>query len=647
MVAFETQGALWEELPRHIPASRDENPRRAPGRPRSQPPPELSVVLANPETVLFLDVETTGLSHHYDEITLVGFMVGGVYAVHVKGDDPSALREALRSATAIVTFNGKVFDVPFLRRTFEELTIPACHLDLRYAARRAGLTGGQKAIEKRLLLDLRAGQDADGAAAVLIWHRYLRGELEALRELIEYNAADVRGMTGILDHIVETLEPTCDLLAARRSFLSLYRGSRGWASRGAELPAPSRVARKARRYDELFAGRAADAVVVGIDLTGSEAKPSGFAVLSDREASTAMIGSDDDLVAAVLAASPALVSIDSPLSLPAGRVTVGDDDPGRARYGIMRVCERTLKRRGINVYPCLLPSMQKLTARGIRLAERLRSLGIPVIESYPGAAQDIMGIPRKGAGERWLKLGLEEFGLSGPFTTEPVRHDELDAITSALVGTFFLAGKYEALGGPGENALIVPDLDARRSRLVVGLSGRISAGKTTAARLLEARGYAYVRFSMVIDDEIVARELTLDRATRQSVGLEIHETKGQRWLCERVLDRLGEAPHVVIDGLRWPEDGTFFAERFGGAFLHAHLEADVAVRKARYKSDAPSGRSFCEADAQPVEGGVEDLGRAAFVVITNESTVERLDNALDAAIEAFVGGNEPCLSQSS
>ena len=106
----------------------------------------------------------------------------------------------------------------------------------------------------------------------------------------------------------------------------------------------------------------------------------------------------------------------------------------------MRACERTLKRRGINVYPCLLPSMQRLTERGIRLAARLRNLGTPVIQSYPGAAQDILGIPRKGAGEQWLKLGLLNLGFRGEDATKPVRHDELDAITSALVGSFFLAG---------------------------------------------------------------------------------------------------------------------------------------------------------------------------------------------------------------
>ena len=135
-----------------------------------------------------------------------------------------------------------------------------------------------------------------------------------------------------------------------------------------------------------------------------------------------------------------------------------DDDPSRQSAGIMRISERILKRRGINVYPCLLPSMQRLTERGMRLARELRSRGFDVIECYPGAAQDIMGIPRKGAGEEWLKLGLSEFGVTGDFSSQALTHDELDAITCSLVGTFYIAGLIEALGGDGEEPMIVPKL---------------------------------------------------------------------------------------------------------------------------------------------------------------------------------------------
>lgn len=78
--------------------------------------------------------------------------------------------------------------------------------------------------------------------------------------------------------------------------------------------------------------------------------------------------------------------------------------------------------RGINVYPCLIPRMQGLTARGMRLAAQLGSLVVPVIESYPGAAQDIMKIPRKRASLALLKDGLAEFGITGDYTKSSVSH---------------------------------------------------------------------------------------------------------------------------------------------------------------------------------------------------------------------------------
>jgi len=41
---------------------------------------------------------------------------------------------------------------------------------------------------------------------------------------------------------------------------------------------------------------------------------------------------------------------------------------------------------------------------------------------------------------------------------EPIIHDEIDALTSALVGYFYLIGMYEAIGNHEEGYLIIPDL---------------------------------------------------------------------------------------------------------------------------------------------------------------------------------------------
>ncbi len=90
------------------------------------------------------------------------------------------------------------------------------------------------------------------------------------------------------------------------------------------------------------------------------------------------------------------------------------------------------------------------------VADEFRKRGLEVIESYPGAAQDILGIPRKGSSLEELKWGLSRAGIDGQYLTGRVTHDEVDAVTSALVGLFYLAGDYIALGTPSEDYLIVP-----------------------------------------------------------------------------------------------------------------------------------------------------------------------------------------------
>jgi predicted nuclease with RNAse H fold len=100
--------------------------------------------------------------------------------------------------------------------------------------------------------------------------------------------------------------------------------------------------------------------------------------------------------------------------------------------------------------------MEMLTKRGIKLASALRKAGCKVIESYPGAAQDILGIPRKKASLEELKWGLSRAGIAGDFLSTSITHDEVDAVTSALVGLFYLADHYIALGTTTEEYLIVP-----------------------------------------------------------------------------------------------------------------------------------------------------------------------------------------------
>jgi uncharacterized protein YprB with RNaseH-like and TPR domain/predicted nuclease with RNAse H fold/dephospho-CoA kinase len=596
------------------------------------------LALSFPDETLFLDIESTGLSRYYDHITEIGWSLGKEYGFFVRGQRDGEFRDAIAAAKIVVTFNGSLFDLPFIQKEFVDLQLPAVHVDLRFLSKRAGFPGGQKEVERLLGIERPADVSSiTGEAAPVLWHRYRRGDNDSLQMLLKYNHADIRGMKQIFDKVSRSLLTSYGLgLMALPSFATMeFPDSEEYLSKSFKRVVKPFVGstKPIVRIDELE--QIPRLKVVGIDLSGSEGKASGWCFLDGREATTFALHGDEEIVAQTIKERPNIISIDSPLSLPAGRKIVADSDPGRTKYGIVRFCERVLKRRGVNVYPALIRSMQNLTARGMRLAQTFRSLGYPVIESYPGAAQDILGIPRKRASLEFLERGLAEFGVSGKFVSEPVSHDELDAITSAIVGVFFWAGMYERLGAIpfGDEALIIPDLKADipvyQSSLVIGFSGALGAGKTTAARLLEQQyGFSYGRYSEVIEERVRRKKKDFDRFDLQVEGQRVFEKYGQRWLGQQLLTKLSSNKRITIDGLRFPDDHAYLTEMFGSRFLHIHLIAPKNVRKKRTIKRHGRDFNFEKADSHEVEQKIESLKGIAKHVIENTGSIEALHHKL-------------------
>jgi predicted nuclease with RNAse H fold len=108
----------------------------------------------------------------------------------------------------------------------------------------------------------------------------------------------------------------------------------------------------------------------------------------------------------------------------------------------------------IKFFPVTLGPMRKLTERGMKLKKIIEEKGFKIIEVYPGGAQDMLKIPRKQKGIDELRKGLMKIGVKG--ISKMVSHDELDAITSALVGKMYIEGDYLALGNPEEGLIIMP-----------------------------------------------------------------------------------------------------------------------------------------------------------------------------------------------
>jgi uncharacterized protein YprB with RNaseH-like and TPR domain/predicted nuclease with RNAse H fold len=450
-----TRRALRRKLESYVPDSLDALHRKDPAffRRLTKVGESWRLFPSFEDDCVFLDIETTGLSPVFDCVTLVGLFDGSRYDVYIDGRNLDSLPERLSKVRVLVTFNGSGFDLRFLKLRFPELSLPPIHIDLRWITRRLGYRGGLKEIEKQFgIKRAEAVRDINGFDATVLWSKYLRGDRSALEQLIGYNTEDVV-------HLKALMEMSYDRLAARlRSELGIVE--RVFRSVSAYPPLPKLKSGPKMHGSTVVAGLLRKCTdkplrIVGIDLTGSEKRATGWALLSGGEATTRSIITDAELVRETVFADPDVVSIDSPLSLPEGWINA----QFQQRHGapIYRKCELALKRMGISVFWCLLPSMKSLTTRGMRLAAEFRRLGLSVIESYPGAAQDILGIPRKGASLDELKWGLSRAGISGRYVSERVSHDEVDAITSALVGLFYLADDYLALGTPTEDYLIVPN----------------------------------------------------------------------------------------------------------------------------------------------------------------------------------------------
>ncbi|MBW3015814.1 ribonuclease H-like domain-containing protein [Candidatus Woesearchaeota archaeon] len=149
----------------------------------------------------FLDIETTGLSRHYDDITVIGLYNGRESKFFVKDDNMHEFAPELNKYPLVVTYNGKCFDLPFIQHKFPSLNLNKFHIDLRFEMKKIGFSGGLKSIERQLGLNRDSSlKDIDGFEAVRLWYRYKRrGDDEALRLLLKYNQADIENLKTLMD----------------------------------------------------------------------------------------------------------------------------------------------------------------------------------------------------------------------------------------------------------------------------------------------------------------------------------------------------------------------------------------------------------------------------------------------------------------
>jgi len=179
------------------------------------------------DNIVFLDTETTGLSGGTGTLAFMvgvgrfgngGFILSQYFMRH-PGEEGALLAGLTRFLTpldAIVTYNGKAFDIPLLRTryTLQAFDFPmegTPHFDLLALARRlwrARLPAcNLSIIENQVLGVMREEEEVPGYAIPELYLDYLRtGDARPMRGIFYHNSIDILSLAALFAHTAQMLE---------------------------------------------------------------------------------------------------------------------------------------------------------------------------------------------------------------------------------------------------------------------------------------------------------------------------------------------------------------------------------------------------------------------------------------------------------
>lgn len=197
----------------------------------------------DPRSLVFLDTETSGLAGGTGTIAFMlglariendALVVRQYQLTGFAGEAPMLEDAAtwLGEAAALVTFNGKCFDVPLLSARarlagVRDRCAAMVHVDLLHATRRAFARRWpdcRLATAERELLGFRRLHDLPGSEAPTAWFNYLQhGDAGLLSDVVRHNHWDLVSLAALLPALAQVhaspAAADADVLAIARAYL--------------------------------------------------------------------------------------------------------------------------------------------------------------------------------------------------------------------------------------------------------------------------------------------------------------------------------------------------------------------------------------------------------------------------------------------
>ncbi len=217
--------------------------------------------------MVFVDAETTGLSAATGTVAFlvgIGVVNDGKLVVHQfflpdYPDEPAmldAISEVVEGRSAVVSFNGKCFDLPLLetRFTMHRMQTPfhgMCHIDLLHCCRRfwkGRFEDSTLQTLERELLSVYRYNDTPGYLIPQLYFEYLRhGRSEPLSGVLLHNRLDIVTLLFLADAVQKYLDRAEE--SAFYSPLDALRISRFYQRQGNVILACDAATRQLESFD--------------------------------------------------------------------------------------------------------------------------------------------------------------------------------------------------------------------------------------------------------------------------------------------------------------------------------------------------------------------------------------------------------------
>ncbi len=180
--------------------------------------------------------------------------------------------------------------------------------------------------------------------------------------------------------------------------------------------------------------------------------------------------------------------------------------------------------------------------------------------------------------------------------------------------------------------------------MLIGLTGRNAAGKGEVARYLQQKSFYYYSLSDVIREEIRSRGLEPTRERLIAAGNELRQRYGAQILAERVLAKIEEDKHYIIDSIRNPSEVEAF--RAAKHFKLIRVEAAAEIRFKRIierkrESDPQTLEEFVTLEDREAEGDdtSQNLVKVELMAdysLVNDGPLEELYPQIDQLISRLL-----------